>query len=520
MQLRFWHRYQFEAGLDGGRLEFSVNGGSWFDVEGSGSGTAFASNGYNTTMRSTGNRPGQNEFRGQRAWSGNSGGWVETVVNFTDNAKFAGNSLQMRWRLATNDSNASTGWHVDSISLTGGGDIGNQPPVLVAGPTTDSEEVIVDPNGVAADIHVVRAGSVGVSVEAEDDGGEDALTYTWSAESDGGTPVFFQPNGSNAASQSTAIFEAPGDYTVIVVVRDEGGLASSGSVRVSVVATADDIQISPANASLVFGEGRQFEARVMDQFGGEMSQQPASFEWAAGGGGSIDGGGFFQSTSAGGPYAVTASDGGLSGSANVTINPAPALVQLSNLVQEADGSEKSVDVTTDPAGLVTAVTYDGNGDLPVEPGTYAVLAVVADPNYQGSAEGTLVLESAEPDLDQVIREWAESFGLEGDDADPDADPDGDGMSNRLEWRFGFNPTDPNSRLQGAISFEPGGTVPQLTINRVVSDGVFRILASADMSEESWESVLEFGVEEDDDEHVIELPKPTPDRGFYRVEYVP
>ena len=46
------------------------------------------------------------------------------------------------------------------------------------------------------------------------------------------------------------------------------------------------------------------------------------------------------------------------------ITKATATVQLSNLTQAFDGTPKSVSVTTNPAGLVTSVTYDGSATPP------------------------------------------------------------------------------------------------------------------------------------------------------------
>jgi len=45
-------------------------------------------------------------------------------------------------------------------------------------------------------------------------------------------------------------------------------------------------------------------------------------------------------------------------------------------------------VTTDPAGLNTVITYNGSTDLPSEPGDYEVVATVVDPNYSGSVTAT------------------------------------------------------------------------------------------------------------------------------------
>jgi hypothetical protein len=130
LQLKFWHNYNLQSAQDGGRLEFSINNGAWFDVEASGSGTVFASNGYNTTIRATGPPPNRSDFAGSRAWSGSSNGFIETIVNLTDTPKFAGTNLRIRWSLATNSGISSIGWNVDSIALIGGGNLSNQPPAI------------------------------------------------------------------------------------------------------------------------------------------------------------------------------------------------------------------------------------------------------------------------------------------------------------------------------------------------------------------------------------------------------
>ncbi|MEJ1971875.1 MAG: MBG domain-containing protein [Lacunisphaera sp.] len=40
-------------------------------------------------------------------------------------------------------------------------------------------------------------------------------------------------------------------------------------------------------------------------------------------------------------------------------------------------------------GSILAITYDGGTAPPVNPGDYEVVATVTDPNYTGSAAGTL-----------------------------------------------------------------------------------------------------------------------------------
>jgi hypothetical protein len=80
--------------------------------------------------------------------------------------------------------------------------------------------------------------------------------------------------------------------------------------------------------------------------------------------------------------------------ADFTITPASATVTLSNLNQIYDGTPRQVTVTTVPAGLAVAVTYDGSATPPTDAGSYAVLATVTDPNYVGTASGTLVISAA------------------------------------------------------------------------------------------------------------------------------
>lgn len=79
---------------------------------------------------------------------------------------------------------------------------------------------------------------------------------------------------------------------------------------------------------------------------------------------------------------------------DITAAPAPATIQLGNLSATYDGAAKSVSVVTNPAGLATSVTYAGSGTAPTNAGSYAVVATVTDPNYSGSANGTLVIAQA------------------------------------------------------------------------------------------------------------------------------
>ncbi len=473
LQFKFWHRHELQAGRDGGRLELSVGGGAWFDITASGSGTAFASNGYNGTISNTGNPNNRSDFAGLQAWTGSSGAFVETIVNLTDTAKFAGKTLRARWRLATDGGTASAGWHVDTISLVGGGDLSNAAPVITTPAATTSTETVTDPDGTV--YAVVRGLDIGLAVVASDEGGAENLTYTWSASSASGAPLGFLPNGDNAARLSTVYFEGLGDYFLTVTVRDAQGLAAASTVAVRVLATADSVEVTPAVASVVVGGAQSFAATVLDQFGNPLASQPASYSWTVSGGGTIDTTGLFTASAAGGPFTITAVSDALSGTAGVTVNRASATVTLEGLARTYDGAPKPVTVVTDPAGLAVEITYDGASEAPTAVGSYAVEAVVVSPDYQGGASDTLVIVESPTSYEL----WAEEQGLTTETMGPLADADGDGLLNLLEYALGGDPLAAGVSPVTSTLHESGPLA--LTFPRVADPAlVYTVEASSDL----------------------------------------
>jgi len=118
-------------------------------------------------------------------------------------------------------------------------------------------------------------------------------------------------------------------------------------------------------------------------------------------------GAFFPPTNAG-SYTVIAAitDPAYTGSATNTlvIAPAPAVVTLGNLFQSADGTPKSVSVTTAPPGLSVNVTYNGSTTVPTGAGTYAVVGTINNSNYFGSATNTLtVVNGFSVDVTRAVR---------------------------------------------------------------------------------------------------------------------
>ncbi|HUR96571.1 MAG TPA: M36 family metallopeptidase [Pyrinomonadaceae bacterium] len=111
--LSFRHRYNTEAGWDGGVLEISIGGGGFVDVVSAGG--AFISNGYNGSMGVSAPNP----LGGRNGWTGDSAGYITSVVRLP--AAAAGQNVQLRWRLGadSNTAPAGGGWNIDTVQVFG-----------------------------------------------------------------------------------------------------------------------------------------------------------------------------------------------------------------------------------------------------------------------------------------------------------------------------------------------------------------------------------------------------------------
>ena len=105
-ELQFWHNYITEATYDGGVAEYSINGGvTWIDL-----GTMITQNLYTGTISSSFSNP----ISGRQAYEGSSTGYIQTLA---DLSSLAGQSVQIRFRMASDTSVSSTGWHVDDVLI-------------------------------------------------------------------------------------------------------------------------------------------------------------------------------------------------------------------------------------------------------------------------------------------------------------------------------------------------------------------------------------------------------------------
>ena len=195
----------------------------------------------------------------------------------------------------------------------------------------------------AANPNPVTGNATSLSVLGNDDGGEANLIYTWAASGTPPASVTFSANGSNAAKNTTATFTKAGNYTFQVTVADQSGLAVTSSVTLTVNQTLTSIVVSPTSATVNSSATQQFSATARDQFGTNLATQP-TFAWSVSGGGTIGSSGLFTAgSSAGGPYTVTATSGGISGTGNVTVSSTPTTVYQINCGSSSAASPFTAD---------------------------------------------------------------------------------------------------------------------------------------------------------------------------------
>jgi len=106
--LTFWHLYDTEVGHDGGVLEISIGSEAFQDILVAGG--KFAENGY------TGALGAGTDLSGRQAFTGKTGNvFIRTVVNLP--ARAARQAVKFRWRYASDNATASTGWYLDTVQV-------------------------------------------------------------------------------------------------------------------------------------------------------------------------------------------------------------------------------------------------------------------------------------------------------------------------------------------------------------------------------------------------------------------
>ncbi|HYO66609.1 MAG TPA: myxosortase-dependent M36 family metallopeptidase [Archangium sp.] len=218
----FRHAYDLEFDatgyFDGAVIELSNDGGAtWVDI-----GDAL----YNGTLINP--ATGKNPLKGRRAFVGTSTGFP-TLSSATLNlgTTYAGQTVQLRFRIGSDDASARTGWFLDDLAFTGildtpftsivgeDGVCMNRPPVANAG----------------TDLTANERSRVTLSGSASDVDGDD-VSYSWTQVS--GPAVTF--TGADTAAPSFTVPEVTGDSDVVLrLTVSDGTRTASDTVTVRVL---------------------------------------------------------------------------------------------------------------------------------------------------------------------------------------------------------------------------------------------------------------------------------------------
>ncbi|MGD0263089.1 MAG: hypothetical protein ABSD29_25265, partial [Verrucomicrobiota bacterium] len=223
-QLTFRNNYSFESDAngyyDGGVLEIKIGAGAFTDILAAGG--SFVSNGYSGTISLL----YSNSLAGRQAWSGNSGGFITTLVDLPAAAE--GQTIQLRWHCGTDNGNGNpdtNGWYIDTVAITNCACAccWNTPPVLP-----------VQSNQTVSALTTLTVTNTATSSDLP----PQTLTYTLLA---GPTNASISANGVITWTPTSA--QAPGTNTITTRVTDSGSPPLSATNSFTVVVL--DVNVAP-----------------------------------------------------------------------------------------------------------------------------------------------------------------------------------------------------------------------------------------------------------------------------------
>ena len=131
------------SAYDGGVLEIQIGTNAFTDILDAGG--SFVVGGYNQSINNQlTDPPDDSPLDGRRVWSGNSGGFITTIVNLPQSA--AGQTIQLKWRFGTDSGNAygGFGWYIDTISVTDGHTCCNSTADLAVGQSVSLNPALIN----------------------------------------------------------------------------------------------------------------------------------------------------------------------------------------------------------------------------------------------------------------------------------------------------------------------------------------------------------------------------------------
>ncbi len=363
-RLSFAHKFNTEAGWDGGVVEISTNGGgAWNDIGG-----LMITNGYNGNI---GNNP-TNILANRVGFTGTINNFMTTTVNL---APYAGQNVRFRFRFGSDDNTTATttpaGWWIDDIKLS------VQPMVLMRSSLFNSSNVRVtyadtvtiiiqgascSPVAIAQQpvyVEVCENGSATFTVTAT---GTTPITYQWQSAASCTGPWVNIP-GETASSLTIPNITSANSSTVYRVIIDNGCPSQVISDCAGVtLSTAPTISIQPVDTEVCPGASATFTAGA--------NGAGLSYQWQV----STNGGVTFSNVPGGTATSLTIP----------SVNPSQHGTVYQLVVTGCGGAS----VTSSPSGLnvTAAATIDDEPqDVSTCAGTQAVFTINAEGaglNYQ------------------------------------------------------------------------------------------------------------------------------------------
>jgi hypothetical protein len=90
----------------------NIAGGAFTDVTDPAVGGTITAGDYTGEIDGTAGNP----LAGRRAWVGDSGGYINSVISLGPNV--AGQTIKLRFRMGSDEAAARPGWRIDTISIT------------------------------------------------------------------------------------------------------------------------------------------------------------------------------------------------------------------------------------------------------------------------------------------------------------------------------------------------------------------------------------------------------------------